>query len=170
KGKGQVSWIRDDWRQKLLALGLAVLMLGAVAFSQNPPTSKTLQLFSGYTGVPAGLVVVNPPARTTVTVTGLADLVSAANPGNTVVAADLAKVSAGTAVKVNLIGKSVIPNLTVQTTPVVLNTDQRAAVKLTVNVRTPSGLGRGWRRTPASWLRSPPRRRLLRPIATGSRV
>jgi len=142
-----VSWIRDDWRLKLLALGLAVLMLGAVAFSQNPPTSKTLQLFIGYTGVPAGLVVVNPPARTTVTVTGLADLVSAANPGNTVVAADLAKVSAGTAVKVNLIGKSVIPNLTVQTTPVVLNIDQRAAVKLTVNVRTPRGAAPGWQIT-----------------------
>ncbi len=37
-----MSWITDDWRLKLLALGLAVLMLGAVAFSQNPPTTRTL--------------------------------------------------------------------------------------------------------------------------------
>ena len=39
-----MSWglITDDWRIKLLALGLAVLMLGAVAFSQNPPTTGNL--------------------------------------------------------------------------------------------------------------------------------
>jgi YbbR domain-containing protein len=141
-----VSWIRDDWRLKLLAVGLAVLMLGAVAFSQNPPTSKTMQLGIAYT-VPSGLIVLNPPTRTTVTITGLADLVSATNGGNTLVTADLTKVSAGTGVKVNLVGKSVIPGVTVQTTPVVLNIDQRAAVKLTVNVRTPRGTAPGWQIT-----------------------
>jgi len=142
-----LSWITNDWRLKLLALGLAVLMLGAFAFSQNPPTSKQLQLSIGYTGVPAGLIVINPPTKTTVTVTGLADLVSAANSGNTVVTADLAKVSAGSGVKANLVGKSVISGVTVQATPVVLNIDQRAAVKLTVNVRIPRGAAPGWQVT-----------------------
>ncbi len=36
-----MNLITDDWRLKLLAVGLAVLMLGAVAFAQNPPTTKS---------------------------------------------------------------------------------------------------------------------------------
>ena len=142
-----MSWIVDDWRLKLLAFGLAVLMLGAYAFSQNPPTSKTIQLGIAYTGVPSGLIVLNPPTRTTVTVTGLADLVSATNSSNTLVTADLSKASAGTGVKVNLVGQSVITGVNVLTTPVVLNIDQRAAIKLTVNVRTPRGTAPGWQIT-----------------------
>ena len=138
-----MSWITEDWRLKLLALGLAVLMLGALAFSQNPPTSKTLKLGIAYT-VPSGLIVINPPTSTTVTVTGLADLVSAANAGNTLVTADLTKVSPGTGVNVNLVGKSVISGVSVQTTPLVLNIDQRATIKLTVTPRAPKGTAPGW--------------------------
>jgi hypothetical protein len=138
-----VSWITDDWRLKLLALGLAVLMLGALAFSQNPPTSKTVKLGIAYT-VPSGLIVINPPTSTTVTVKGLADLVSAANAGNTLVTADLTKVSPGTGVSVNLVGKSVISGVSVQTTPLVLDIDQRATIKLTVTPRTPKGTAPGW--------------------------
>jgi YbbR domain-containing protein len=141
-----LSWIRDDWRLKLLALGLAVLMLGAVAFSQNPPTSKTMQLGIVYT-VPSSLIVINPPTRTTVVVTGPADLVSAANGSNIQVTADLTKASAGTGEKVNLVGKAVISGVSVQTTPVVLNIDQRAAVKLTVTPRAPRGSAPGWQVT-----------------------
>lgn len=70
-----MSWriVTDDWRLKLLAVGLAVLMLGAVAFSQNPPTtdSKTVQL--GYGTVPSNLILLNPPPSTTVIYSGTAD-------------------------------------------------------------------------------------------------
>ena len=38
-----MNLITDDWRLKLLAVGLALLMLGAVAFSQNPPTTKIFE-------------------------------------------------------------------------------------------------------------------------------
>lgn len=141
-----MSWITNDFKLKLLAVGLAVLMLGAVAFSQNPPTSRPMQLGIAY-AVPSGLIVMNPPTRTTVTVTGLADLVSAVNAGNTLVTADLTGVSAGTGVKVNLVGKSVITGVTVLTTPVVLNIDHRAQVKLTVTPRTPAGIAPGWQIT-----------------------
>jgi YbbR-like protein len=141
-----VSWITNDFKLKLLAVALAVLMLGVVAFSQNPPTSKPLQLGIAYT-VPSGLVVINPPTRTTVTVTGLADLVGAVNAGNTLVTADLTGVSAGTGVKVKLVGESVITGVTVLTTPVVLNIDHRAQVKLTVTPRTPGGIAPGWQIT-----------------------
>ena len=45
-----MSLITDDWRLKLLAVGLAVLMLGAVAFSQNPPQTKTFTVPVSVTG------------------------------------------------------------------------------------------------------------------------
>ena len=136
--------ITHDWRLKLLALGLAVLMLGAVAFSQNPPTSKEIQVGIAYT-VPAGLMLINPPTRTTVTVSGLADLVSAANSSNTTTAADISKLNPGTGVRVNLVPKTtVLGFISVQTTPVVLNIDQRAVVKLPVTARAPKGTAPGW--------------------------
>jgi YbbR domain-containing protein len=142
-----VSWITDDWRLKLLALGLAVLMLGAVAFSQNPPSSITMKVGIIYS-VPPGLILINPPKQTTVTVQGLADLVSAASAGNTVATADLSKAaSTGPSVKVNLVGKSVINGLSVQATPIALNIDTRSVVQLAVVARFPRGAALGWQIT-----------------------
>ncbi len=141
-----MSWLLDDWKLKLLAAGLAVLMLGAVAFSQNPPTSKLLNVGIAYS-IPAGIILINPPTQTTVTVSGLADLVSAANPTNVVTTADISKASPGSNVRVNLVPKTVLSGVTVQTTPIVLNIDQRAVVKLTVDVRTPQGTAPGWQIT-----------------------
>lgn len=142
-----MSWITDDWRLKLLALGLAVLMLGAVAFSQNPPTSVTMKVGIIYS-VPPGLILINPPKQTTVTVQGLADLVSAANAGNTAATADVSKAaSTGPSVKVNLVGKSVINGLSVQATPIALNIDTRSVVQLAVAARFPRGAALGWQIT-----------------------
>ena len=142
-----MSWITDDWRLKLLALGLAVLMLGAVAFSQNPPTSIPLKVGIIYS-VPSGLILINPPKQTTVTVSGLADLVSAANSTNTAATADVSKAaSTGPNVKVNLVGKSVINGLTVQATPITLNIDTRSVVQLAVVARFPRGAAQGWQIT-----------------------
>jgi hypothetical protein len=142
-----VNWIIDDWRLKLLAFGLAVLMLGAVAFSQNPPTSKTLQVGIIYNNVPSSLILINPPKQTTVTVTGLADLVSAVNSGNTAATADVSTAAPGNGVKVNLVGKSVVPGVTVQTTPLALNIDSRAVVQIAVVARIPRGTATGWQVT-----------------------
>lgn len=142
-----MSWITDDWRLKLLALGLAVLMLAAFAFSQNPPTSIPLKVGISYT-VPPGLILINPPKQTTVTVQGLADLVSAANAGNTVATADVSKAaSTGPSVKVNLVGKSVINGLSVLATPISLNIDTRSVVQLAVAARIPRGAAQGWQVT-----------------------
>ena len=44
-----MNLILEDWRLKLLAIGLGVLMLGAVAFSQNPPTTGSLAVQVSYT-------------------------------------------------------------------------------------------------------------------------
>jgi YbbR domain-containing protein len=140
-----VSWITSDWRLKLLALGLAALMLGAVAFSQNPPTSKTLSKNIDYSSLPANLIVINPPARTSVTVAGLADLISSVTSSSVVASVDLSKAKPGPNVNANLVAKSLVPGVTVQNpvVPIALNIDQRAKVQLTVNVRTPNVLP-GW--------------------------
>jgi YbbR domain-containing protein len=142
-----VSWITDDWRLKLLAVGLAVLMLGAVAFSQNPPTSITMKVGINYS-VPPGLILINPPKQTTVTVRGLADLVSATNALNTAATADVSKAtSTGPSVQVNLVGKSVINGVAVDASPIVLNIDTRSVIQLAVAARIPRGAATGWQIT-----------------------
>jgi YbbR domain-containing protein len=144
-----VNWVTDSWRLKLLALGLSVLMLGAVAFSQNPPTSKTFPVTINYTGsLPSDFVLINPPTKTNVTVTGLADTIASVSASSVTATADLSKVTAGPSVHVNLIVKSLISTVIVQnpTVPIALDVDLRVAVKLTVVVRLPR-ISQGWQVT-----------------------
>ncbi len=149
-----MSLITDSWRLKLLAVGLAVLMLGAVAFSQNPPTSRTFpQVPIAYTGtgpgaVPANLILINPPTTTNVTITGLADTISSVTSGSIVASFDFTKVTPGPSVKVNLIVKSLITGASIQdpSVPIALSIDKRTAVKLAVEVRTPR-VTPGWQVT-----------------------
>ena len=99
-----MSWVTDSWRLKLAAIGLAVLMLGAVAFAQNPPTFKTLTVSGFQWTIPTGLIVINAPTKTTVRVTGLADTIQTMTADRLIGTFDLSKVSPGPAVKVNLAG------------------------------------------------------------------
>jgi hypothetical protein len=141
-----VNWVTESWRLKLLALGLSVLMLGAVAFSQNPPTTKTLPVNILYTGaVPSTLVLINPPSKTNVTVTGLADTIAAVSPNSLTAAFDLSKATVGPRVKVNLVVKSLILGVQVQNpiVPIALNIDRLVPVTLTVVPRTPR-ITNGW--------------------------
>ena len=123
-------------------------MLGVVAFSQNPPTSKTLTKTIDYT-VPPGLIVINPPTRATVKVSGLADTIGPLTSSSVVITADLTKASPGPSVKVNLSVRSLVLGVTIQDVPAVaLDIDQRSTVALTVTVRTPS-VAPGWQVTKA---------------------
>lgn len=144
-----MSWITDDWRLKLLALGLAVLMLGALAFSQNPPTFKTLSKNIDYV-VPSGLMVINPPSKATVTVQGLADTIGSLTANSLVVTADLSRATPGPNVNVTPVAKLLVGGVTISVppAPIALFIDQRAAVKLAVTVRTPS-VTAGWEVTKA---------------------
>ena len=122
-----MNWVTDSWRLKLLALGLSVLMLGAVAFSENPPTSRLLTVSIVYEGtVPPNLVLINPPTKTNVTVAGLADIIATASASNVTAAFDLSKATAGPSVKVNLIVKSLIAGVEVKTStvPIALHIEQ----------------------------------------------
>ncbi|HEY3193714.1 MAG TPA: CdaR family protein [Candidatus Dormibacteraeota bacterium] len=145
-----MSWITADWRLKLLALGLSILMLGAVAFSQNPPKVRTIQGVSIAYSVPADLVVINPPSKTTVSVTGLADILASVTDSSLVATLDLTKAQPGTNVSVTLVAKSLVQGVTVQNpnVPVALNIDRRASIKLTVTARTPR-VTPGWQVTKA---------------------
>ncbi|TMB87321.1 MAG: hypothetical protein E6J37_10550 [Chloroflexi bacterium] len=140
-----MSWVTDSWRLKLAAIGLAVLMLGAVAFAQNPPTFKTLTVSGFQWTIPTGLIVIHAPTKTTVRVTGLADTIQTMTADRLIGTFDLSKVSPGPAVKVNLAVTSQVGGVTVQTpsVPFVLNVDRRATVPVTVQVRPPRAAA-GW--------------------------
>jgi YbbR domain-containing protein len=138
-----MSWnlITNEWRLKLLALGLAALMLGAVAFSQNPPTERTLTVPIVYTNIPSDIpiVAINPPATAKVKVTALAEVVQSVTPLSIAATIDLSKVAASGDQHVNLNVRSVDSRVKVQNpvVPYVLNIDKRVPLKLDVHVRTP---------------------------------
>jgi len=149
-----LSWIADNWRLKLLAVGLAVVMLTAVAFSQNPPTVKTIQA-NIYYSLPDGLVLIDPPVRTAVTVNGLADVLKTVSADNVTVTVDLAKVQPGTSVRVNPKATAFVNGVMAQTQPIALNIDSMESIALPVTVRLPRGQAPGWQVTKAE-ARCPP--------------
>ncbi len=107
-----MSWaiVTDEWRMKLLAAGLAVLMLGAVAFSQNPPTSGSLTVPLLYGGIPANLVLINPPPSVTVTYQGVADAIKNVRASNLTATVDVSHARVGSNV-LAVVAKSTIPDV-----------------------------------------------------------
>ena len=71
-----MSWIVTNWRLKLLSLVLAVGLVGAVAFSQNPPVFDTVAVHVEFANLPQDLVVLDPPTSIDVPVAGLRDTVT----------------------------------------------------------------------------------------------
>jgi YbbR domain-containing protein len=140
-----MNLITDDWRLKLLAVALAILMLGAVAFSQNPPTQKTLKDVNIVYVVSPDLVVIDAPTKTNVTVSGLADTLTTVNSGNVTASFDLTKASVGPNVHVNLVIRSALSTVQVvnAVVPYVLHIDKLVAKDLPVQVRPPR-VSPGW--------------------------
>ncbi len=140
-----MNWVTDSWRLKVLAIGLSVVMLGAVAFAQNPPTFKTLTVTSIQYTIPPNLVVINAPTKVAVRVTGLADTIQTLTAASLLASFDLTKATPGPAVKVNLTVTSQLPTVTVQNPSVAffLNIDRRVKVPLTVQVRLQT-VTEGW--------------------------
>ena len=140
-----MSLITDDWRLKLLAIGLAILMLGAVAFSQNPVTQKTIKDVNVVYALSPDLVVIDAPTKTNVTVKGLADALLTFNSGNLAASFDLTKASVGPNVHVNLVIRSTVKDVDplTQVVPYVLHIDKLVAKDLPVQVRPPR-VSPGW--------------------------
>jgi YbbR domain-containing protein len=140
-----VNLITDDWRLKLLAVGLAILMLGAVAFAQNPVTPKTLKDVNIVYALSPDIIVIDAPTKTNVTVTGLADALTTVNSGNVTASFDLTKASPGPNVHVNLVIRPALTTVTVQNpiVPYVLHIDKLVAKDIPVQVRPPR-IAQGW--------------------------
>ncbi len=133
-----MSWITEDWRLKLLAVGLAALMLGAVAFSQNPPTLRTLSVPLHYSLPPnPSIIIIDPQPTVTVTVQGLADVIGPLTANNIIAFADATQAKPGQAVKLNVSAQSTVGgnSVTVQAPPqIVVTIDQLKTVELPVDV------------------------------------
>lgn len=126
-----MSLITDDWRLKVLAVALAVLMLGAVAFSQNPPQTKTFSVPLSYTVGP-DLVIINAPTKTPVTVNGLADLIGSMTADHIQAHVDATKVSPGP-VRLSVVATSLVQGVSVQQPPpFTANIDRLTVDTLTV--------------------------------------
>ena len=138
-----MSWITEDWRLKLLALGLAVVMLGAVAFSQNPPTIKPLSVPLNYRLPPnPGIIITDGPPTITVTVTGTAAAVATVSAANITAFADATHASPGSAVKLDVTAAATIPNVSVEQPPqIVVNIDQLKTVEVPVTVKAKAATG-----------------------------
>ncbi len=129
-----MSLIVDDWRLKLLALALGVLMLGAVAFSQNPPSSKPFTVPVHY-AVSPDLVLINPPTTATVTVNGLADIIGPLRSDSIVAVVDATKAAPGPAVKLNVVARALVNGVTVlNPPPFAVNIDRLSVAQLQVGV------------------------------------
>lgn len=142
-----MSWsiVTADWRLKLLALGLAVLMLGAVAFSQNPPTSGTSTVPLTYANIPSNLILINPPPSVTVTYTGVADVIKNVSSSNLLAIVDVAKAKPGSNVQLNVAARSTLGNEVSAsappiTVPIIDTYAQNVPLQVQVNAR-PAG---GW--------------------------
>lgn len=135
-----MSLITESWRLKLLAVTLAVLMLGAVAFTQV--NTKTIQVNMTYNNLPPNLVLVAPIVQISLTVSGPNDLLL--TPSSVTAAADLAKVKKGSAISVPIQVHTTDPRIVWQApAPITVNVDNSASLPLDIQVRTPNQ-ATGW--------------------------
>src|SRR5207237_5749908 len=142
-----LAWIVVHWRLKLLAVVLAVGLLGAVAFSENPPEYVTVAEKVEYVFPPGnpnnGLVLINPATSVHVQVLGLRDAVAQYASTAAGVRVDLTSAHPGN--RQLFVGhpKSVPTGLNFRSTdiPISLDIQEEKSEQLTVDVRTPTSSG-----------------------------
>lgn len=134
-----LGWIATNWRLKLLSLVLAVGLLGAVAFSENPPVFDTASVRIEFANPPQDMVVMNPPSALDVPVAGLRDAVTRYKNGAAGVSIDLANAKPGPNQKFAVTPKIGTPGVTVRSRvdPISLTLDRLAPGQLDIEVRTP---------------------------------
>ena len=132
-----MSWIVNNWRLKLLAVVLAMGLLAAVAFSENPPVLKTVPVGVQYK-LPPGLVIVNPPRKVPISVIGLSDAVNKVGASSVGVTVDLTKAHPGPNQTYSAKPTIAVPGVSAQSdsVPLILNIEELRSVPLEVEVRT----------------------------------
>ena len=147
-----LSWITNEWRLKLLALGLSILVGGAVAFSQNPPTTRLLRIPLSYSVQP-NIVLISPPSSTTVTISGLADAIQKADASNIIATADAIRALPGTA-RLNIQARSLLPNVTIPQQPAPIAVSVQSYVAVTLPVQVVARAAPGWSLDPTKTVAS----------------
>jgi hypothetical protein len=142
-----LAWIVNHWRLKLLALVLAVGLLGAVAFSENPPEYVTVPEKVEYVFPPDnpnnGLVLIDPATSVEVQVFGLRDVIARYASSSAGVSVDLTNAHPGRNQGFLAHPKSVPPGLNFRSTdiPIRLNIEEQKSEELKVDVRIPTASG-----------------------------
>lgn len=142
-----MSWgiITDAWRLKLLAFGLAILMLGAVAVSQNPPTSGIQAVPLSYANLPKNLTLINPPNRVSVTYTGISSAVARVpNCSCLTATVDLRNARPGTTEQLNVVPHSTLTDISLgNIAPINLTIDNLVQDQL-LQVQVAAHAASGW--------------------------
>ena len=153
-----MSWglITEEWRLKLLAIGLAVLMLGVVAFATYQPTTRTLTVGLNYVVTSPNIVLIDPPSKTNVTYSGLVDVIQNVNTSNLLATVDTTGARPGTAVRLNVTARSLLGSqVQVQNPPpIAVNIDTRQTVQVPVQVNARAAIG--WNLDPTKTLATCP--------------
>lgn len=143
-----MSLITHEWRLKLGAIALSLVLLGAVAFSQVQTNHVSADI--NYVNRPANLVVLTPPGQIDVAVSGPAELVSRLNKTSITVTADLAHIKKGTAQQVSFKVRSSDSRIAAVTPPPInMDVDDLKPVQLEVKIQNATGAP-GWQVTKAT--------------------
>ncbi len=134
-----VSWIVNNWRLKLLSAVLAVGLVGAVAFSQNPPVFDTAAVLVQFANLPDDLVVIDPPTTIDVPVAGLRDAVTKYKNTAAGVTINLANAKPGPNQVFAVTPKIDVPGVTVRSRvgPIRLTLEPQDTRQMDIEVRTP---------------------------------
>jgi YbbR domain-containing protein len=134
-----LSWILHNWRLKLLSFVLTASLLGAVAFSENPPVFDTASVHVQFANQLADTVVMNPPKAIDVPVAGLKDAVGKFKSTAAGVTIDLANSRPGRNQKFAVTPKIDVAGVTVRSPiqPVTLTIEPLVTKQLDIEIRTP---------------------------------
>ncbi|HKF16512.1 MAG TPA: hypothetical protein VKF14_04865 [Candidatus Dormibacteraeota bacterium] len=138
-----VSWMVNNWRLKLLSLVLAVGLVGAVAFSQNPPVFDTAAVRVKFADQPQDLVVVDPPTTIDVPVAGLRDTVTKYKNTAAGVTINLANAKPGPNQVFAVTPRTDVPGVTVRSRvgPIRLTLEPQETRQLDIEIRTKASPG-----------------------------
>jgi YbbR domain-containing protein len=129
-----LSWLLRNWKLKILAVILALILLLAVAFSENPLSIRQYNALIRYSDLPAGQVLIRPPARAAITVSGLNSAVRTLNDSNAYVNVSLARLRVGPTQSVFAQPTVLVSGVNVQGGPIPLSLAVQELKEDTLNV------------------------------------
>lgn len=145
------AWLLDHWRLKVLAVVLALVLFGAVAFAQNPVTVRTMTVpINSYLNENPDLVILNYPKTVDVQLVGLANVVNPVKPDDIRTVMDLTRVQPPAEgatrteiVKVYVNAQVAAQGVTLQQSsiPLYVTVDRISTVQLPLQIDSPTASG-----------------------------